>query len=72
MLTLTFLFLIVTFIAGVIKLSAKLAWGVGKLIFAIASTLIIGALLVSGGFVVVAIVLLVLAGIGGAATAATA
>ena len=71
MLTLSFLILMVTFIAGVIKLSVKLALGVGKLIFAIASTLIIGALLVSGGFVVVAILLLILACIGGASAAAT-
>ena len=72
MLTLLFLTLMVSFIAGVIKLSIKLAWGVGKLIFAIAGTLIIGALLVTGGFIVVAIILLILAGIGGAAAIAEA
>lgn len=71
MLTLFFLIMMGTFIVGAIKLSVKLVWSVGKLIFVIASAIIIGALLVSGGFVVVAIVLLILAGVGGASVAAT-
>jgi hypothetical protein len=60
------------FIGGVIKLSVKLAWSVVKVIFTIAGSLIVGALLFSGGFVIVAFVLLIIGIISLLAAAVTA
>ena len=70
----TFLFcvLMLMFIVGVIKLSVKLAWGAVKVIFTIVGSLILGALLLGGGFVVAAFILLIIGLIGLAVTAATA
>ena len=70
----TFLFcvLMLMFIVGVIKLSVKLAWGAAKVIFTIVGSLILGALLLGGGFVVAAFILLIIGLIGLAVTAATA
>ena len=70
MITLIFVILMLVFIGEVIGLSVRLAWGVTKAIFTIAGAIIVGALLLSGGFAVVAIILLVLAGIGGLAAEA--
>ena len=70
MFTLLFVILMLMVIGEVIGLSVKLAWGVTKAIFTIAGAIIVGALLLSGGFAVVAIILLVLAGIGGLAAEA--
>ncbi|GEM_PF-456547 len=70
----TFLFcvLMLMFIVGVIKLSVKLAWGAVKVIFTIVGSLILGALLLGGGFIVAAFILLIIGLIGLAVTAATA
>ena len=70
----TFLFcvLMLMFIVGVITLSVKLAWGAVKVIFTIVGSLILGALLLGGGFVVAAFILLIIGLIGLAVTAATA
>ena len=70
----TFLFCVLMpmFIVGVIKLSVKLAWGAVKVIFTIVGSLILGALLLGGGFIVAAFILLIIGLIGLAVTAATA
>ena len=70
MFTLLFVILMLMVIGEVIGLSVKLAWGVTKAIFTIAGAIIVGALLLSGGFAVVAIILLIFAGIGGLAAEA--
>ena len=70
MIKLIFVILMLVNIGEVIGLSVRLAWGVTKAIFTIAGAIIVGALLLSGGFAVVAIILLVLAGIGGLAAEA--
>ena len=72
MFTLLFCILMIMFIGEVIGISIKLAWGVTKVIFTIAGAIIIGTLLFTGGFVVVAFILLILAGIGGLMTATAA
>lgn len=69
MITLLFCVLMIAFIAEVIGLAIRLAWSLTKVIFTIAGALIMGAVLLSGGFVAVAFTILILAGIGGIVTA---
>ncbi len=72
MFTLLFCILMIMFIGEVIGLSFKLAWGFTKAIFTIAGAVIIGALLFTGGFVAIAFILLIVAGIGGLIAAVAA
>ncbi|MCR5098253.1 MAG: hypothetical protein K6B14_04820 [Lachnospiraceae bacterium] len=72
MITLFFCMMILAFVAGAISLAVKLTWSLTKVIFSIVGTVIVAALLLSGGFVVAAFLVFIFAGVGGILAAVSA